>query len=243
MSSYTGTNISDLDVTTPTESTAPPSELNNSDREIKTVLKNQYAITSHTSGVTLGDAHHFVLCNATGGAFNVTLPTASDIATSAYEKEYILFKTDSSANAVTVVGTVSGVTNPTLTQKNQIMIIRCDGTSYYDATPGNPVKTVSTAVDLTLRADQCYGSIIEVSAAKTVTAPAGVGGMNLILRASAAVAISFDPNGSEVITLNGVALTGGHKVTSTGAINDSAAFYHNGTAWVIPGYTAWTDGG
>ena len=68
-----------------------------------------------------------VLYNATGGAITVTLPLAGQV------KNLVLNlkKVDSSANAVTIAGTVDGSVNPTLATQYKAMTIVSDGVSWY----------------------------------------------------------------------------------------------------------------
>lgn len=59
--------------------------------------------------------------NATGGALNFTLP--SGVSNTAV---YNVTKIDSSANAVTLVGIVNGITNPTLNYQNDSVTLVSD---------------------------------------------------------------------------------------------------------------------
>lgn len=51
-----------------------------------------------------------ILCDATAGAFNITLPLAAQVG----GLRVTIKKIDASANAVTLVGTIDGAVNPTL---------------------------------------------------------------------------------------------------------------------------------
>ena len=68
-----------------------------------------------------------VLYNATGGAISVTLPLPGQV------KNLVLYlkKIDSSVNAVTIVGTIDGVANPTLATQYKSKTIVSDGISWY----------------------------------------------------------------------------------------------------------------
>lgn len=105
------------------------------------------------------------------------------------------------------------------------------------------IPVTVSADDVILSAQQCTGGYIEITAAKTATLAVGTVGMNLVVRSSGANTINVKPTGSEVIVLNGSALTGGNKITSTGAANDSVTMVHNGTNWIVIGSSTWTDGG
>lgn len=69
------------------------------------------ALTANTTltWATSGASAAVQPCNATGGAFNVTLP-----ATTTPGVRFTIKKVDASANAVTIVATVDGTVNPTL---------------------------------------------------------------------------------------------------------------------------------
>jgi hypothetical protein len=113
--------------------------------------------------------------------------------------------------------------------------------------------TISAGVIRTTHADnanlsvaECRGGFVEVSAAKTMTLPTGVSGYNLIVYSSGANVISVKPYSSspaEVITLNGVALTAAHKISSLGMAGDCVSLIHNGTNWIVIGPSVWIDGG
>lgn len=67
----------------------------------------------------------FVLCDSSGGTFAVTLPTA----TSGHQVG--IRKTDTSVVAVTVVGTVNGVSGDRLDTQNETIIYVADGTNWH----------------------------------------------------------------------------------------------------------------
>ena len=87
-------------------------------------------VTNKTANYTLTTTDGSVFCNATGGAFTITLPTA----VSAGGKIYSIKKTDSSTNAV-VVGTTSSQTiDGNLTQslaiQNAWITVQSDGANW-----------------------------------------------------------------------------------------------------------------
>jgi hypothetical protein len=84
------------------------------------------------SGATTLDAtHHTVTCDASGGAFTVTLPAASGIT----RRIYHIKKTDSSGNAVTVDGnsgeTIDGALTQVINVQYDSMMIHCDGSNWH----------------------------------------------------------------------------------------------------------------
>lgn len=73
---------------------------------------------------------HILLYDATSAAFTATLPTAASVA----GKTYILKKTDSSFNAVTIATTssqtIDGVVGTTLNTQNEILVVFSDGSNW-----------------------------------------------------------------------------------------------------------------
>lgn len=68
-----------------------------------------------------------VLYDASAGPISVTLPSPDQV-------QWLLLnlkKIDASANAVTIVGTIDGVVNPTLATQYKSKTIQSDGTTYY----------------------------------------------------------------------------------------------------------------
>jgi hypothetical protein len=128
---YTATTIKDLNASNPPEGSTDVPELNDSDREVKLVLKNQYAITTITTPTTLTSAHSVIVFGATTTA---TLPTASTVASSTYTKQYHFINPVGSGFTGTITGTVSGVVNPTLAA-GENMIVYTDGTSWFMHSP------------------------------------------------------------------------------------------------------------
>lgn len=124
---YTGVTIKDLDVTAPNGASENVSILDDSDKEIKTVLKNQYAITTITGNTNLAATHSVIVFGAT---CNAVLPTASAVASSAFTKQYHFINPVGSGFTGTIVGTVSGISNPTLAA-GQTAIVYTDGTSWF----------------------------------------------------------------------------------------------------------------
>lgn len=89
------------------------------------------AIVAKTGAYTAASGDFVILCDASGGAFTVTLPAASGIA----RKIYHVKKTDSSGNAVTVDGnaseTIDGGTTAVLSAQYESIKIICDGSNWH----------------------------------------------------------------------------------------------------------------
>lgn len=92
----------------------------------------KFRMTSVTTAYTIDSSYpdFFILCDATGGAFNVTLPAA----TNKDGRIYHIKKTDVSANAITIIGTIEGAVNPTLAAQYNSMTIYSDGTNWFTIT-------------------------------------------------------------------------------------------------------------
>ncbi|MBT7081669.1 MAG: hypothetical protein HN929_09430 [Chloroflexi bacterium] len=76
------------------------------------------------------------------------------------------------------------------------------------------------ADDTSLSAAQCYGSLNKLNGAETVTLPAAVAGMNVLLYSDDANVKTIDPNGTDHIWLNGVDNGAGNSIDSPAAVGD-----------------------
>ena len=77
------------------------------------------------------------------------------------------------------------------------------------------IQILSNTTSLT--AAMCYGSFDDTSGTETITLPTAVVGMNIMIYSHDAAVKNIDPYSSEVIELNGTALTGGYQIKSPGA--------------------------
>ena len=88
-------------------------------------------VTSTTTALTLTSSHYTVLCNASGGTFTITLPTAVGIS----GRIYNIKKTDSSGNAILIDGngveTIDGDLTKSLNLQNESITIQTDGSNWY----------------------------------------------------------------------------------------------------------------
>lgn len=85
------------------------------------------AIQHVVAAYTAESRDHIILCDATAGAFTVTLPPASQV----FRMEVTVKKVDASANAITIGGTVDGAVNPTLAAQYKSITVVSDGTAWY----------------------------------------------------------------------------------------------------------------
>ena len=107
----------------------------------------------------------------------------------------------------------------------------------------NSVKVATYSADQTLTTAECYGYVIYVEGAATITLPAVADGMNVTIITIGAVAVSIDPNASDKIWLDGTALDDGDKITNGSSAGDIAVLtYKSADGWHAA-TNSWTDGG
>lgn len=122
------------------------------------------------------------------------------------------------------LATLAGV--ETLTNKSLPITVKVTASNY----------TVGTTSALEL-----YGGVIYVTAAATITIPAVTAGQSFTVITVGAVAVSVDPNASDLIMLDGVALSDGDKITNLSTSGDIAVFtYYDATGWYAA-TNGWTD--
>jgi flagellar basal body rod protein FlgB len=89
------------------------------------------ALTSKTADYTATATDTTILVDASGAARTITLPAASGIS----GRIYVIKKTDSSGNAVTVDAnaseTIDGATTYALSAQYKFVVIQCDGTNWH----------------------------------------------------------------------------------------------------------------
>ena len=102
---------------------------------------------------------------------------------------------------------------------------------------------LTSAGNIALTSAQQMNTYLEMTGAGTVSLAAGTQGDCLVIYVTGAFAVSIDPSGSQVITLNGADLAGGNKITSTSTAGDSVTLIFNGTKWRVIGTSTFTDGG
>lgn len=98
---------------------------------------------SKTGAYTATSSDDVIPCNASGGAFTVTLPAASGLS----GMILTIVKTDSSFNAVTIDGnaseTINGATTTTLNTQYESVQIVCDGSNWFIVTRQIPSNWTS----------------------------------------------------------------------------------------------------
>ena len=107
-----------------------PDALNQRFRRLYNAV-NRLEVRSITAARTLDVTDDVVLCDASGAAFTVTLPTAARIR----GRTYTVKKTDSSGNAVTIDGagteTIDGAATVALSTQNAFRTIVSNGTNWF----------------------------------------------------------------------------------------------------------------
>ena len=105
------------------------------------------------------------------------------------------------------------------------------------------INTASYGSAQTLTTTECKGYVIYVTGAATITLPAIASGMSVTIITIGNIAVSVDPNASDLIYLDGVALDDGDKITNGSVSGDIAVLtYYSADGWYAS-TNGWTDGG
>lgn len=80
-----------------------------------------------TAAYTATTADDLIVCDATGGAFTVTLPAADQV----QFLRLSVIRINGGGNAITIGGTVSGAVNPTLASQYAAITVQSNGTAWY----------------------------------------------------------------------------------------------------------------
>ncbi len=101
------------------------------DTSVTSAAGDIVAVTTKTAAYTALDTDHVILCDASTGAFTITLPAAAGRT----GRMYYIKKIDSSANAVTIDGnaseTIDGGLTAVLTVQFESVTIVCDGSNWH----------------------------------------------------------------------------------------------------------------
>ena len=108
--------------------------------------------------------------------------------------------------------------------------------------PGFMVNTGILSTTHTLSIDSCYGYVLYVTGARTITLPAIAVGMSITFITIGANAISIDVDDADLQYLDGVALADGDKATNTSTAGDMITYtYYDATGWYSAS-NGWSDG-
>ena len=103
----------------------------NGSHEVTKAIRTSAVETITASSDTLDDTNHIVLCDCTSNAITINLPAASGNT----GLTYIIKKTDSTGNAVTVDGSgseaIDGATTKAITTQYDYIRIVCDGSNWF----------------------------------------------------------------------------------------------------------------
>ena len=90
---------------------------------------------------------------------------------------------------------------------------------------------------------ELYGGVIYVTSAATITIPAVAAGASFTVVTIGAIAVSVDPNASDLIYRDGTAQADGEKVTNLSTAGDICVIsYYDATGWYAS-TNSWTNGG
>ena len=121
-----------------------------------------YVIRNVTAATTMQKNDGMLVCNATAGAITVTLPSPAV----GSGQPVTIKKSDATANAITIGGTVDGVLNRTLPQKSDTLVIQSDGTTWF-----RPILTASGIGDaISVITGGAVTSILSLTAGNSIAA-------------------------------------------------------------------------
>lgn len=182
-------------------------------RLIKTVLQNTFPGASRAFAFdqavpfsandtldTTTENHAIAVCDAAGGAFTLTLPT---LAAGDEGWWVIVKKTDSSANAITIAGTIEGLTNYVLRVQYEWVALFWTGSIWAIVGVSELERTVAKTGSTTLTTTELNSVILVTPAATTtLTLPTAVGIKGKwykIKKTSTGPVVTLDGAGSETI--------------------------------------------
>lgn len=117
----------------------------------------QSKTSAHT--VVAADQNKIILCDATGGAFTLTLTAAATLGS---RFRFTAIKIDSSANAITVDGnaseTINGATTFSIGKQYQSTTFVCDGSTWYVEQGNTASATVAGEVELATTTEVLTGT-------------------------------------------------------------------------------------
>ena len=138
---YTGLSVNDLGTSTPTESGTQPREVNNSIREIKTVLKNQWHIGSKTANYTMTTSDSII--HIPSGTWTITVGTPTTVASNDFTKIYIIKNTGTQTAFVSANGgkKIEGTTSAYSLASSASVYLWTDGNDWYELIPQNSANS------------------------------------------------------------------------------------------------------
>lgn len=127
---YTGTSINNLNTSTPTENGSFMYEYNDAIREIKTVLKNQYAIGSKTANYTTTASDSII--HIRSGTWTISLGTPTAYSSVGHTKSFIIKNTGTQTASVSPGSKkIEGTTTALLLAGSSSVYLWTDGNDWY----------------------------------------------------------------------------------------------------------------
>jgi len=209
-----------------------------------------YSMQSLTTGENNTGVGTSALISVVSGSGNVAIGATAGY----YETGSNTFYVDNQTRTDEATGQASSLLYGTFnaTPASQTLAINAGAVSVGSATSqgvitaGHAVIVKVTGASYTVGTTdvrELYGGIIYVTSAATITVPAVAVGANFTVITIGAIAVSVDPNASDLIYLNGTALSDGDKITNASLAGDMAVFtYYDGTGWAAQTNSGWTDG-
>lgn len=114
-----------------------------------------------------------------------------------------------------------GANTATTVHPGEFILAVCEATNTINLKRSRAELTlVELTGSATITAGQMYGThFVHTTGVQTMSLPAVVSGMNITGEVNVAAVITIDPNGSEVIVLDGVTQTGGVTIVSDGTVD------------------------
>lgn len=197
----------------------------------------QSKTSAHT--VVAADQNKIILCDATGGAFTLTLTAAATLGS---RFRFTAIKTDSSSNAITVDGnaaeTINGATTFSISKQYQSATFVCNGSTWYVEQGNTASATVAGEVELATTTEVLTGT--DATRAVTPDALAALWERQSSDPAQA-VSMSLGEGGFFNVTGSGTSITditfATHKDGRRAWLRFAGAgtLVHNGASFVLPG--------
>lgn len=209
---------------------------------------SQFA-TGLTASTTQTQAGGLALTNVTNDITTVANPNdAVTLPTAAVNDVVKIY--NNGANVLQVFPAVSddlgsGVDASTTIDPDEFGVFTAkDSTSWISviSTPSSKV-TIHTGSGTLTRAQMSNGHTNYVNAAATLTMLAVDSDTNFNVKTVGAVAVSVDPDASDLIYLDGTALDDGDKITNLSTTGDVATIQYYDATGAYAATNGWTDGG
>lgn len=243
--SYLANTISELTITTPTEGTCYPPEVDDAIRELKRALKYQFTPVEITSAAyTALTTSSTILADATSNNITITLPTAVGIE----GRIYVIKKIDTTAYTVTIDGdgseTIDGVTTYTIYHSGAMIILQSDGANWQIIFKSSFNSSTVKTADYTVTSGECRGRTTftneGASEAITFTLPTAAAGYRVSFIVLEAYNLIIAPGASDTITIGASEATTDIRSDTVGDSIELVAV--NATQWIAlnPGSTTFT---